>query len=111
MLQHDPQKLKGVLSALLLHLCTQQEDYGYSIVVRLHEAGFAELAEGTVYPALVRLESRGLLAARLVKSSSGPARKYYRITESGASERDRALTAWWSLVSTVRSVVPQEDLS
>ena len=93
--------LKGVLSLLLLRLCEAREDYGYSIVVRLHRSGFADLAEGTVYPALSRLESRGLLEAYLVPSSSGPARKYYRLTDSGRTEMVRAHEAWIGLVSAV----------
>ena len=109
MSEYAPQMLKGVLSLLLLQLCAQQEDYGYSIVVRLAESGFDAIAEGSVYPALTRLESQGLLEARLVRSSSGPARKYYRPTEAGAAELQRALAAWWSLVSAVRSVVLRGD--
>jgi PadR family transcriptional regulator, regulatory protein PadR len=104
---HDPQMLKGVLSLLLLQLCTAQQDYGYSLVVRLQQLGFADLAEGTVYPALSRLESQGFLEARLVRSASGPARKYYGVTVSGAAELHRAHLAWASLVSSV-SMVAQE---
>lgn len=105
---HDPQMLKGVLSLLLLQLCTLQEDYGYSLVVRLQELGFRDLAEGTVYPALTRLESQGFLEARLVRSSSGPARKYYRPTETGAAELARTRADWLTLVQAVGSLVSQE---
>jgi len=104
---HDPQMLKGVLSLLLLQLCATQEDYGYSLVVRLQQLGFADLAEGTVYPALSRLESQGFLDARLVRSASGPARKYYAVTPAGTAERERARLAWLSLVSSVSSVTQE----
>ena len=53
-MSHDAQMLKGVLSLLLLSLLGQAEGYGYSIVTRLKAAGFEDLAEGTVYPALTR---------------------------------------------------------
>jgi PadR family transcriptional regulator PadR len=102
---HDPQVLKGILSMLLLHVLREREDYGYSVVVRLHELGFDALAEGTVYPALTRLESRGLLSSRLEQSQSGPARKYYRPTESGLAELDRATGAWTSLRANVDRVM------
>lgn len=105
---HDPQMLKGVLSLLLLELCARQEDYGYALVVRLQELGFPELAEGTVYPALSRLETQGLLEARLARSASGPARKYYTPTAAGATELDRARRAWDDLVVAVASVRAQE---
>nr|MDP9166182.1 PadR family transcriptional regulator [Actinomycetota bacterium] len=52
----DPQLLKGVLSLLLLHLLAEQESYGYELVKRLHDVGLTEVLEGTVYPALARLE-------------------------------------------------------
>jgi PadR family transcriptional regulator PadR len=102
---HDPQMLKGVLPLLLLRLVADQEDYGYSVVLRLHELGLAELTEGTVYPALSRLETRGLLGSRLVPSSSGPARKYYEITPTGTEELARGVAAWESLAATVRTVL------
>ena len=107
MAAHDPQMLKGVLSLLLLELCGQREDYGYALVVRLQELGFPELAEGTVYPALARLQSQGLLQARLVPSTSGPARKYYAPTAAGAAELVRARRAWDELVAAVSALRPQ----
>jgi PadR family transcriptional regulator PadR len=102
---HDPQMLKGVLPLLLLRLVADTEDYGYSLVLRLHELGLTDLNEGTVYPALSRLESRGLLHARLVRSASGPARKYYEITPVGSEELARGMSAWESLAGTVHSVL------
>ena len=101
--------LKGVLGLLLLHLVAVREDYGYSLVLRLQEQGFADLAEGTVYPALTRLESQGLLEARLVRSSSGPARKYYRPTNAGLAEMSRAEGAWRDLAAAVERVVRSTD--
>lgn len=102
---HDPQMLKGVLPVLLLHLVGDAEDYGYSVVLRLHELGLAELNEGTVYPALSRLEARGLLSSRLVPSTAGPARKYYGITPAGSEELTRGVSAWESLAGTVHSIL------
>lgn len=105
MVGHATQVLKGILSMLLLRVVDQAEDYGYSIVVRLKELGFDDLAEGTVYPALTRLESKGLLSSRLVPSTQGPARKYYRTTPTGVEELERALTAWLTLSENVGRVM------
>lgn len=120
MAEHDPQVLKGILSMLLLHVLRDHEDYGYSVVVRLQSLGFDALAEGTVYPALNRLEAKGLLTSRLEPSQAGPARKYYRPTPSGIAELDRATSAWISLRANVDRVMtptpaqtttsPSEDL-
>ena len=73
---HDPQLLKGLLSLLLLQLLAERESYGYEVVQRLHEIGLSDVLEGTVYPALSRLEREGRLSARLVASSSGPAPRW-----------------------------------
>lgn len=105
MSSHDTQVLKGILSMLLLRVVDQAEDYGYSIVVRLQDLGFDDLAEGTVYPALTRLESRGFLASRLVPSTSGPARKYYRTTPGGVDELERALNSWLELSKNIERVM------
>ncbi len=100
----DAQMLKGVLQLLLLRLLVVEEGYGYAIVTRLREAGFEELAEGTVYPALTRLEATGLLESFLVRSSSGPARKYYRATTAGRDELLHREKSWQELVAAVEKV-------
>lgn len=101
---HDAQMLKGVLSLLLLSLLSEDESYGYGIVTRLKAAGFEDLAEGTVYPALTRLEAAGLLASRLQRSDSGPARKYYRTTDVGRAELATRAMSWHALVAAVDTV-------
>jgi PadR family transcriptional regulator PadR len=101
---HDPQLLKGVLSLLLLHLLAEQESYGYEIVQRLQSEGLTDVLEGTVYPALARLEREGRVAARLISSSSGPARKYYRPTAGGYAALAGGTAIWArqnEIVSTI----------
>jgi PadR family transcriptional regulator, regulatory protein PadR len=98
---HDPQVLKGVLSLLLLHLLAERESYGYEVVGRLHEIGLSDVLDGTVYPALSRLEREGRLKSRLVSSSAGPARKYYRPTAAGYAALSTGTAQWTSLVGSV----------
>lgn len=98
---HDPQLLKGVLSLLLLHLLAERESYGYEIVQRLHGIGLTDVATGTVYPALSRLEKEQWLTARLVASDEGPARKYYRPTAAGLKALRAGASQWNSLVTIV----------
>jgi PadR family transcriptional regulator PadR len=86
--------LKGVLSLLLLHLLAERESYGYEVVQRLQEVGFADVLEGSVYPALTRLQREGRVATRLVPSTSGPARKYYRLTPEGGRALESGIAAW-----------------
>jgi PadR family transcriptional regulator PadR len=102
---HDPQLLKGVLSLMLLHLLAEQESYGYEVVQRLQAAGLTDVLEGTVYPALSRLEREGRVAARLVSSSSGPARKYYRPTPAGYEALESGAAAWARHTAIVDAVL------
>jgi PadR family transcriptional regulator PadR len=98
---HDPQLLKGVLSLLLLHLLAERESYGYEVVQRLHELGLNDVLEGTVYPALARLEREGRVTSRLVASKSGPARKYYRPAPEGYEVLTTGTAQWLSLAELV----------
>jgi len=102
---HDPQLLKGVLSILLLRLLAERESYGYELVGRLRRAGFADIADGTVYPALARLEREGRVTARLIASHAGPARKYYRPTADGYAALSDGTAAWRALIGAADSVL------
>ena len=104
---HDPQLLKGVLSLLLLHLLAQRESYGYEVVQRLHSIGLTGILEGTVYPALTRLEREGRLTTRLVVSSSGPARKYYQPTKAGYDTLAAGTSSWTALAEIVAGQLDQ----
>lgn len=104
---HDPQLLKGVLSLLLLHLLAQRESYGYEVVQRLHALGLTGVLEGTVYPALSRLEREGRLSTRLARSSSGPARKYYRPTDAGYEALADGAASWAALAAVVSGQLAQ----
>ncbi len=102
---HDPQLLKGLLSMLLLQLLAEQESYGYEVVQRLHRSGLPDVLEGTVYPALARLEREGRLRSRLVSSTAGPARKYYRPTPAGYDALAAGTASWRTLSGVVASVL------
>jgi PadR family transcriptional regulator, regulatory protein PadR len=104
---HDPQLLKGVLSLLLLELLAQRESYGYEVVQRLHTIGLIGVLEGTVYPALSRLEREGRLTTRLVPSNSGPARKYYRPTTAGYETLAAGTASWMTLAEIVNAQLSQ----
>ena len=101
---HDPQLLKGLVGLLLLGVLRDGESYGYEIASTLRERGLHDLKEGTVYPALSRLEKEALVSTKLVQSSAGPARKYYELTEKGRTEFDKTRDSWNALVRTVNGV-------
>ncbi|TDB72303.1 PadR family transcriptional regulator [Micromonospora sp. KC723] len=94
-----------MLSLLLLHLLAERESYGYEVVQRLQEAGFTDVLEGSVYPALTRLERDGRVTTRLVPSPSGPARKYYRLTPAGWQALRAGSATWTRHTATVNAVL------
>ncbi|MES9535951.1 PadR family transcriptional regulator [Spirillospora sp. NPDC049024] len=98
------QWLRGVLDLCLLAVLADEPAYGYEMVQRLAAAGLDAVAEGSIYPALGRLQREGLVESYLVESAGGPARKYYRPTEDGAG----ALAVWsreWGLLAEGVSAV------
>ena len=78
----------------MLAVIAQGETYGYAILSTLERAGFDGVGDASVYGTLRRLEQAGHLKSRLVASDSGPARKYYAVTPTGA-EQLRAGTDTW----------------
>ena len=98
---HDSQILKGVLGLVLLHLIDERESYGYELVERVHGLGLTEVPDGSIYPALGRLERDGHVTSHLVPSPSGPARKYYRLSPSGREHLESRGASWLRLVEAV----------
>jgi PadR family transcriptional regulator PadR len=72
---------KGALELCVMAVLSQGESYAYEIASRLAEA--IGMGEGTVYPLMRRMQNDGLVDTRIVESSAGPARKYYRLTPAG----------------------------
>ncbi len=77
------QMRKGVLDLCILKALSASEWYGYALVKALVAVPGVGVAEGSIYPLLSRLKRQGLVTTRLEESREGPARKYYRATESG----------------------------
>ncbi len=75
--------LKGTLEGIVLAILAVRPAYGYEITSRLREMGFADIAEGTVYALLVRIEQRGLVDVEKVPSEKGPPRKVYALNALG----------------------------
>ena len=73
------QMKKGVLELCILHICSEQDRYGYEIMKLVTEA-FPEINESTIYAVLRRLHADGCTESYTGSVSGGPQRKYYRIT-------------------------------
>jgi len=99
------QWLRGVTELLVLGALVGDRSYGYELVERLTAAGLDDLNEATVYSALRRLESAGLLASVVVAVTGGPARRYYELTPLGRRRHRDAVERWHDFVGTVESIV------
>ncbi len=99
--------LKGSTDTLLLALLREEAKYGYQVIRELRERsdGYFRLQEGTIYPALHRLEQDGLVQASWQAMPSGPMRRYYRITENGIAVLEARVREWQQYAIAVRSVL------
>jgi len=86
--------LKGTLEGIVLAILTVQPAHGYEITAWLRDQGFTDIAEGTVYALLVRLEQRGLVDVERVPSEKGPPRKVYSLNDSGRAYLAEFWTTW-----------------
>ena len=86
--------LKGTLEGIVLAILAARPAYGYEITARLREQGFSEIAEGTVYAILVRIEQRGLVDVKKAASEKGPPRKVYSLNATGREYLDEFWRTW-----------------
>ncbi|AZZ39400.1 PadR family transcriptional regulator [Acidipropionibacterium jensenii] len=86
--------LKGILEGVVLAMLSNHPAYGYQITARLREQGFTDIAEGTVYALLVRVEQRGLVDVEKVPSQKGPPRKVYSLSAQGHDYLDEFWRTW-----------------
>src|SRR3954467_10218183 len=77
------QMRKGTLQYCVLALLSGEERYGFDLVRGLAEGDGMVTSEGTLYPLLSRLRRDGLVETTWRESTSGPPRRYYRLTEAG----------------------------
>ncbi|PXX70942.1 PadR family transcriptional regulator PadR [Nocardia tenerifensis] len=86
--------LKGTLEGIVLAILLARPAYGYEITARLREQGFTDIAEGTIYALLVRIEKRGLVDVEKIPSEKGPPRKVYSLNTQGREYLDEFWTTW-----------------
>ncbi len=86
--------LKGTLEGIVLAILSARPAYGYEITARLREQGFSDIAEGTVYALLIRIEKRGLADVEKIPSEKGPPRKVYSLNAQGREELEEFWRTW-----------------
>jgi len=109
--KHD--LLKGSSNSLLLCLLEQQPMYGYQIVKELEakSQGYFKFKEGTLYPALHRLEKSGLITGKWQMLPNGRQRRYYYITAKGHSKLAMEKTQWQDFLNAVKLIMQPEAAS
>jgi DNA-binding PadR family transcriptional regulator len=99
--------LKGNTEALLLSVIGREPIYGYQIIKELEKrsSGYFQFREGTLYPALHRLEKAGLVDGRWEKLVAGQERRYYTLTDKGRKALEDKLSVWRGFSSAINAVV------
>jgi DNA-binding PadR family transcriptional regulator len=98
--------LKGHLDGLLMAIVAEGPSHGYAIIeqLRRRSLGAFDLPEGTVYPALHRLERAGLLASEWVRED-GRRRRRYRLTAKGRTALAASRRDWLGFAKAVEAVL------
>jgi DNA-binding PadR family transcriptional regulator len=99
--------VKGSIDSLLLCLIGRQPMYGYQIIKELEDKsqGYFKYKEGTLYPALHRLEKANLLAGKWESTSGGRQRRYYHITEKGNIILAEKRVQWLDFLSAMNMII------
>ena len=99
--------VKGYLDPVILAVLARDALHGYAVIEELkaRSGGELDLAEGTVYPALHRLERRGLLRSSWT-TAEGRRRRVYRLTASGRRELASRTREWRTFARVVDGVLP-----
>ncbi|KIP90322.1 PadR family transcriptional regulator [Microbacterium sp. MEJ108Y] len=96
--------LKGTLEGIVLALLAEQPAYGYEITTRVRDHGFTDIAEGTIYALLVRVEQKKLVDVEKVPSEKGPPRKVYSLNPAGTQELEEFWKTWSFLTQRIDSL-------
>jgi PadR family transcriptional regulator, regulatory protein PadR len=107
--RHD--LMKSNIESLLLCLVNRQPTYGYQIIKELKEQsqGYFSFKEGTLYPALHRLEKSGLITSKWETLPTGQQRKYYTITEKGYVTLNEKKSNWYEFLTAMNLIIQSDE--
>ncbi len=103
--------LKGHLDNILLGVLEAAPAHGYAIIeaIRQRSGGSFDLPEGTIYPALHRLEVAGLLRSRWQEPASGRKRRVYELTEPGIAALHQRRKGWLQFSTAVDALLGGDE--
>ena len=99
---------KGLLEFLILKIISADKVYVADMLQRLSVTEFAT-QEGTLYPLLSKMRRDGLVDYEWRESDAGPPRKYYKLTDKGASQLAELNDYWKSINATIAELGPVKD--
>lgn len=94
---------KGALELCVLSQLTRGDKYGYELTERI--SAEMSIAGGTLYPILRKLKEDDYVTTYLVESESGPARKYYRLTDRGRQYQIKVKQEWDGFIKAVNELI------
>src|SRR6476661_3025352 len=102
---------QGTLDMLVLQILSLEPAHGYGIARRLEQMSNSviQVNQGSLYPALHRLENRGWLAAEWKPSDTGRDSKFYRLTRKGREALERETQSWGRLSDAIAGILRQAN--
>lgn len=103
--------VKGSTSLLILQLLSERDMYGYELVKEMdRRSGHSlQMKEGTLYPALHKLEKQAYIECYWQNQEKGPARKYYRITAEGKEILEERTSEWHRYVAVMNNMMGRNE--
>ena len=103
--------LQGTLDMLILKVVALRPIHGYAILQRIHQISreALQIRQGSLYPALYRLERRGLLEAEWRIQDGGREAKYYSLTNAGRRQLDAEKAGWERLCAAISLVLESSE--
>src|SRR5262244_364743 len=107
----DAELLQGTLDMLILKIAALRPIHGYAIVQRIQQISrdALEIRQGSLYPALYRLENKGWLKAEWKKTEGGREAKYYSVTKAGKKQLETETAGWKRLCEAISLVLEQAE--
>lgn len=102
---------QGTLDLLILKTVALGPSHGYAIAQRLQQVSrdVVQVPQGSLYPALHRLENRGLLTASWKETETGREAKYYRLTRKGRAQLESETASWRRLTEAIGLILQMAD--
>ena len=107
MTKPDGDLLQGTLDLLILKTLALESMHGYGVSLRIQQISkdVLRVQQGSLYPALYRLEQQGMIAYEWGTSENGRKAKFYRLTRAGQKRLERETEAWERLSSAVARIL------